>query len=74
MASGAVTVKLTILNKAAHLDERDTLNGKYEKLGTRIQVLETQHKVLKELDTTNITLDDALTILDQYQNLSLIHI
>ena len=68
MASGAGTVKLTIPNKAAHLDEINTLNETYLELQTRIQGLETQHKVLKELDPTNITLDDALALLNQYQN------
>lgn len=59
---------MTILNKATHLNDRDTLNGTYIELQTRIQELEIQHKVLKELDTTNITLDDALALLNQYQD------
>jgi hypothetical protein len=67
-AAGAVAVKLTIPNKAVHLNERDTLSTTYIDLQPRIQGLIHQHNALKKIDPTNITLDDAITILDRYQD------
>ena len=66
MASAVVAVaKLKIPNKAVHIKDRDELNGKYEELRERIDEFPTRRDLLKEQETTNITLDNAVDVLNQ---------
>ena len=68
MASAAVAVaKLTIPNKAVHIKDRDELNGKYKELGKRIDEFPTRRDLLKERETTHITLDNAVDVLSVLQ-------